>query len=195
MFRPSFKIPLSIAFGAGVVSKQHLSACAGAGNKARSAPISLANRVVLITGATAGIGEACAWRFAEHGSKLVLVGRRDDRLSSLKKDLVKAYPDLDVHTVALSVSDTEAVAALPSKLPDKFKNVEVLVNNAGLALGVSAVDTNSIEDAKTVMDTNVLGVIAMCRAFIPGMKEREVGHIINMGSIAVSSARFSLCCL
>lgn len=187
MFKASFKIPLSVALGASVMAKNHLSACAG--NTARSTPISLANRVVLITGATAGIGEACAWRFAEQGSKLVLIGRRDDRLRELKKDLLTSYPALDVHTVALSVTDFDAVAALPSKLPDKFKNVEVLVNNAGLALGVSTVDTNSLEDAKTVMDTNVLGVIALCRAFIPGMKEREVGHIINMGSIAVSSSQ------
>ncbi len=85
----------------------------------------------------------------------------------------------------MSVADTEAVAALPSKLPERFKNVEVLVNNAGLALGVSTVDTNSIEDAKTVMDTNVIGTIALCRAFVPGMKERGAGHIINMGSVAV----------
>ncbi len=92
---------------------------------------------------------------------------------------------MEVHTVVMSVADTDAVAALPSKLPERFRDVDILVNNAGLALGVSGVDTNSVLDAKTVLDTNVLGVIAMCRAFVPGMKERGSGHIINMGSVAV----------
>jgi 3-hydroxy acid dehydrogenase / malonic semialdehyde reductase len=151
----------------------------------RTTPLSLKNKVVMITGATAGIGMSCAWRFAEEGSNLILVGRRDDRLQSLKKDITASYPNVAVHTVAMSVTDYEKVAELPSKLPAQFKDVEVLVNNAGLALGVSSVEANDMEAAKTVMDTNVLGTIALCRAFLPGMKERGAGHVINMGSVAV----------
>lgn len=84
----------------------------------------------------------------------------------------------------MSVSNMDDVAALPSKLPEEFKNVEVLVNNAGLALGVNSVDTNDIKEGQIMMDTNVMGVIAMCRAFTPGMIARGLGHVINIGSIA-----------
>jgi NAD(P)-dependent dehydrogenase (short-subunit alcohol dehydrogenase family) len=152
---------------------------------ARTTPISLKGKVVLITGATAGIGESCAYRFAEEGCNLVLVGRRSDRLQSMKDDILAAYPDVAVHIVPMSVTDFDVVAALPNSLPDAFKNVEILVNNAGLALGVAPADSNDIRDARTVLDTNVMGSIALCRAFLPGMKERESGHIINMGSVAV----------
>ncbi len=195
MFKSAFRIPMSLAIfgGASHYNKSSMSYCAGPkGRSARSTPLSLANKVVLITGATAGIGEACAWQFAENGSKLILVGRREDRLAALKTEINSEYPAVKIHTVAMSVADTDAVAALPGLLPAEFKDVEILVNNAGLALGVSAVDTNSISDAKTVMDTNVIGVIAMCRAFVPGMKERGAGHIINMGSVAVSG-RYTVC--
>lgn len=151
----------------------------------RVKPLCLKNKVVLITGATAGIGASCAWRFAEEGCHLVLVGRRDDRLQKLKKELIAAYPSIDVHTVKMSVTDLKAVAELPKSLPAKFQNVDILLNNAGLALGVTPAESNDVEAAKTVMDTNVLGTIAMCSAFLPGMKERGTGHLINMGSIAV----------
>lgn len=188
MLKSAFRVPVSLALFGGASSYRKVSHCANnTGRSSRSTPISLANKVVLITGATAGIGEACAWQFAEQGSRLVLVGRREDRLAILKKKLIEEFPVLKVHTVAMSVADTDAVATLPQKLPAEFRDVEILVNNAGLALGVTTVDANSIEDAKTVMDTNVVGVIAMCRAFVPGMKERGAGHIINMGSVAVRS--------
>ena len=110
-----------------------------------SKPQSLSDRVVLITGATAGIGEACAWRFADAGSRLILVGRRAERLESLKSELVEEYPDLKVHCEAMSVTDLPAVEALPESLPEGFKNVEILVNNAGLALGVNPVYENSVQ--------------------------------------------------
>lgn len=184
MIKVSSRIPLSIMSGSYKMLGNLFST--------RSKLTSLKDCVVLITGATAGIGEACAWRFADLGSKLVLVGRREERLRMLKNDLLSNYPELDVHTVALSVSDTETVVALPAQLPEKFANVEVLINNAGLGIGVGAADEISVQDARTVLNTNVLGVIAMCRAFIPGMKERGIGHIINMGSISVSCVSFNL---
>lgn len=152
----------------------------------RVTPLDLTNKVVLITGASSGIGAACAWQFAEEGCHLVLIGRRDDRLQQLKKEITTSYPKVDVHTVAMSVTDLEKVAALPKSLPGKFHDVDILLNNAGLALGVTPADLNDVAAAKTVLDTNVLGTIALSSAFLPGMKERGTGHLINMGSIAVS---------
>jgi 3-hydroxy acid dehydrogenase/malonic semialdehyde reductase len=146
----------------------------------------LKDEVVLITGASAGIGAACAWRFAELGSKLVLVGRRDQRLTELKKAIQKEYPNVKVHTVAMSVTDLPKVESLPKDLPEEFRDVVVLVNNAGLARGVTSVENNDLSDALEVMETNVIGTIAFSRAFLPGMKERGSGHIVNMGSVAVS---------
>lgn len=113
-----------------------------------------------------------------------MIGRRKDKLESLQSAITKEYPSVRVHTVAISVTDLDAVAALPQALPEEFAKVRVLVNNAGLALGVTAVDQNSVADAKTVLDTNVLGTIAFTSAFLPGMKARAEGHIINMGSVA-----------
>jgi FlaA1/EpsC-like NDP-sugar epimerase len=146
----------------------------------------LRNKVVLVTGATAGIGAACAWRFAEEGARLVLVGRRADRLRELKIAIEEAYPDIAVHTVPLSITDFEEVAKLPTSLPPDFQEIDILVNNAGLAKGVNSVEENNMNDAKEVLETNVLGTIAMCSAFLPGMKERGRGHVVNMGSVAVS---------
>ena len=139
---------------------------------------------MLITGASAGIGRACVWRFAEKGARLVLVARRADKLAELRNDLLAEFPTLHVHIVPMSVTDTDAVAALPAALPAPFRDVYCLVNNAGLALGVSPVDKNVVADAKTMLDANVLGTIAFCSAFIPGMKARGAGHVVNMGSCA-----------
>jgi hypothetical protein len=154
----------------------------------KSALTDLKDQVVLITGASAGIGAACAWRFAEQGSKLVLVGRREQRLNELKAALQTEYPGLKVHVVALSVTDLPKVEALPAELPAEFRDVDILVNNAGLARGVTSVETNDLKDAVEVMETNVIGTIAFSRAFLPGMKARGRGHLVNMGSVAVRKA-------
>eukprot|EP01040_Poterioochromonas_malhamensis_P016893 gene16893-19288_t len=154
------------------------------GRPKRSPLTSVKDKVVLITGASAGIGLACAWRFADEGSRLILVGRRKDRLEAIKSEINQTYPDLKIHVVALSVTDYDAVAKLPQQLPADFKNVEILVNNAGLARGVTSVEHNSIVDAIEVIETNILGTIAFTTAFAPGMKERGRGHIVNMGSVA-----------
>eukprot|EP00428_Durinskia_dybowskii_P068959 CAMPEP_0170395320 /NCGR_PEP_ID=MMETSP0117_2-20130122/21715_1 /TAXON_ID=400756 /ORGANISM="Durinskia baltica, Strain CSIRO CS-38" /LENGTH=303 /DNA_ID=CAMNT_0010651621 /DNA_START=22 /DNA_END=933 /DNA_ORIENTATION=+ len=180
----SLRVSVPVAAGFTALSQGNIKSFSQARKSSRVAPMSLKNKVVLVTGATAGIGASCAWQFAEEGCKLILVGRRDDRLQSVKKDILSNYPNIDVHTVSMSVSDLKAVAELPNKLPAKFKDVEIIVNNAGLALGVTPADENDMEAAQTVMDTNVLGTIAMCRAFLPGMKQRGSGHIINMGSVA-----------
>lgn len=138
----------------------------------------------MVTGATSGIGEACAWRFAEEGCKIVLVGRREDKLDEIKQLMLSEFPSLSVLTVPMSICDLDAVAKLPTSLPSEFQNVSILVNNAGLALGVSSAEDNNMDDVLTVMNTNAIGLIAMCTAFLPGMKARGEGHLINMGSIA-----------
>ena len=163
-------------------SNQHYAFCRPSPTKNTS----MENKVVLITGATAGIGESTAWAFAALNSKLILVGRRGKNLEQIKTDIQKEYPKLKVHVAVMDVSDTAACMALPSNLPAEFREVDVLVNNAGCALGVETAATNDLAQGEQMMQTNVMGVIAMCRAFLPGMKERGRGHIINMGSIAGS---------
>lgn len=113
-----------------------------------------------------------------------MIGRRENLLESLKHDITAKYPAAKIHTIAMSVTDLDKVKDLPSTLPEEYQDVEVLVNNAGLALGVASVDENDMKDAETVLNTNVLSIIALCRALVPGMKQRGSGHIINIGSIA-----------
>lgn len=144
---------------------------------------SLAGQVVLITGASSGIGEACAWRFAEAGAKLVLIARRRDRLEQLAADISAAYKG-GVHSVCLDVRDSAAVLRLPSELPSAFAEVDVLVNNAGLALGTEPVHEMSLDDVSTMLDTNVKQLMVFTRTFTPGMVLRNRGHVINIGSVA-----------
>ena len=115
---------------------------------------------------------------------MIIAGRRRERLEELKAEILKDLPSSKIHVQILDVRDVEACMALPTQLPADFSDVAVLVNNAGLALGVSTVDTNDLGQAENMLATNVLGLMAMCRAFAPGMKQREEGHIINIGSIA-----------
>ncbi|CAE8697818.1 unnamed protein product, partial [Polarella glacialis] len=152
----------------------------------RYAPMDLAGTAVLITGATAGIGEATAWRFAELGCRLALAGRRTERLEALKAELCKSFPWLpEPLAVTLDVSDMAQVAALPSQLEAAgMPEVDILVNNAGLALGVAAADENDMSDVQTMIATNVLGVMALVKAFGPGMRSRCRGHIVNISSVA-----------
>lgn len=142
---------------------------------------------MLITGATAGIGEACAWRFAESGCKLVLLGRRAERLDSLQGQLSERFK-VQIQTIVFDVRDIDKVDGLLDVLEPEFKEVDVLVNNAGLALGVAGVQDNDLEDAKNMYQTNVLGVIAFTRTFSRGMVARNSGHIVNISSIAAHEA-------
>lgn len=152
------------------------------------ASYSIAGQVALITGASAGIGEACAWRLAEAGCKLVLIARREARLAALQHAIQHHYPGVAVHTLAMDVQDLEAIAALPQQLPDEFREVDILLPNAGLALGVAPVHELDMEDAQTMVNTNVLSVMAFVRAFTPGMVARNRGHLIFMSSIAAHEA-------
>lgn len=136
---------------------------------------------VLVTGATAGFGEATTRRFISAGAKVIGTGRRQDRLDALKAELGEAF-----HPLPLDVRDSEAVLAAPDALPDNFSAVDVLVNNAGLALGLEGGDQANLEDWRTMIETNCLGLAACSRAFLPGMVARDRGHIFNIGSVAGS---------
>lgn len=138
-----------------------------------------ANRVVVVTGATSGIGEATARRFAEAGARVVLIGRRDDRLASLADTLGGgALP------VQLDVRDADAVSQAFQGLPDEYAAIDVLVNNAGLALGLEGAPEANLDDWETMVDTNVKGLMYCARAVLPGMVARDTGHIVNIGSVA-----------
>eukprot|EP01098_Paradermamoeba_levis_P003280 TRINITY_DN1514_c0_g2_i1.p1 TRINITY_DN1514_c0_g2~~TRINITY_DN1514_c0_g2_i1.p1 ORF type:complete len:263 (-),score=81.30 TRINITY_DN1514_c0_g2_i1:41-829(-) len=144
---------------------------------------SLKGKVVLITGASAGIGEASAIDFASCGSKLILGGRRIERLEALKKDLVAKF-GVEIHVAVLDVTSSDSVQKFVDSIPSDLKQIDILVNNAGLALGVDTAWEVSSADVDAMIDTNVKGVLNMLRAVVPGMVKRNVGHIINVGSIA-----------
>ncbi|MDW8848258.1 bifunctional NADP-dependent 3-hydroxy acid dehydrogenase/3-hydroxypropionate dehydrogenase YdfG [Erwinia sp. MMLR14_017] len=137
--------------------------------------------IVFVTGATAGFGESITRRFIAHGHKVVATGRRQERLQVLKEELGDAlYPlQLDVRNRA---GIEEALASLPAE----WRNIDVLVNNAGLALGIEPAHKANLDDWELMIDTNNKGLVYMTRAVLPGMVERNIGHIINIGSIAGS---------
>ncbi|MCS7055508.1 MAG: SDR family oxidoreductase [Thermoflexales bacterium] len=141
--------------------------------------ISLRDRIVFITGASSGIGEACARAFAAQGAKLVLCARRYERLQKL----AEALP-VPTHIFALDVTDRRAVETAVATLPDEFRAVDILINNAGLSRGLNKFHEGSVEDWEEMINTNIKGVLYVTRAILPGMIERQRGHIINLGSVA-----------
>ena len=141
------------------------------------------NKIVLITGATSGIGLACARKFAANGDKLILTGRNEQRLTELKREL-----GTDVLTLAFDVRDREKAKEYINGLPDEWKSIDVLVNNAGLALGLEPEYEGNLDDWETMIDTNIKGLLTMTRLVVPGMVERNSGHIINVGSVAGDAA-------
>lgn len=140
-------------------------------------------KIVLITGATSGIGLACARKFAENGDKLILTGRNESRLAEIKKELAT-----EVLTLAFDVRDREQAKKCISELPAEWQQIDVLVNNAGLALGLEPEYEGSLEDWETMIDTNIKGLLTMTRLVVPGMVQRNSGHIINVGSVAGDAA-------
>ena len=143
-------------------------------------------KVVLITGATSGIGEACARKFAEGGYDLILTGRNEDKLKAICEK-VKAF-GADVLPLTFDVRDSEAATAAVESLQGKWKTVDVLINNAGLALGLDKEYEGDWEDWATMIDTNIKGLLIMTRLVVPAMVERNKGHIINIGSVAGDAA-------
>ena len=141
------------------------------------------NKIVFITGATAGIGKACAEKFAAANYNLVITGRRKDRLESLKKELESSYP-VEVITCCFDVQQREAVFSAVNELPESWKNIDILINNAGLALGRDSFEAADMDDWDTMMHTNVDGLLYVSRAVLPFMIKNNRGHIINLGSIA-----------
>jgi 3-hydroxy acid dehydrogenase/malonic semialdehyde reductase len=139
------------------------------------------NNTVLITGATSGFGQSCARRFSANGWDLVLIGRRTDRLNDLKAELSDKSR---IHTIVLDVRDRESVTSRLQNLPDLFRNVDVLINSAGLALGLLPAHQTDLNDWETMVDTNIKGLMYCTRGLLPGMVERNRGHIINLGSVA-----------
>lgn len=141
------------------------------------------NRHVLITGATSGIGLECARIFAQHGDHVLLAGRREERLAAVKAELETAY-GVQVHTLVLDVRNRADVEAKVKPAIEAFGGVDVLVNNAGLAQGLDDFQDSSIDDAVTMIDTNVKGLIYVTKAVLPFMMAQNSGHIVNMGSTA-----------
>jgi 3-hydroxy acid dehydrogenase / malonic semialdehyde reductase len=140
---------------------------------------SLTDKIVLITGASSGIGEACARAFAEAGAKLILSARRLQRLQALAAEL-KTPP----HLITLDVRDQPAVERAISALPQEWRDIDILLNNAGLSRALTKLQEYDIEDIDEMVDTNVKGLLYVTRAIAPGMVARGRGHIINIGSIA-----------
>jgi len=134
-----------------------------------------------ITGATSGFGKACAELFAQDGWNLVLAARRTDRLEDLKAQL---EGDIAVHIITLDVRNRQAVNDAVAGLPDQFADVDILLNNAGLALGLAPAQKADLDDWDTMVDTNIKGMMYCTRALLPGMVERNRGHIFNVGSVA-----------
>jgi NADP-dependent 3-hydroxy acid dehydrogenase YdfG len=141
------------------------------------------NKIVFITGATAGFGEACAYKFAENNYDLIINGRRTERLEALKTKLETTY-SIRCYTLPFDVQDREAVLQSINSLPESWKNIDILVNNAGLALGRDLFHEASLDDWDTMMDTNVKGLLYVSKAVVPFMIARKKGHIVNLGSIA-----------
>ncbi len=144
------------------------------------------NKIVLITGATSGIGLACARKFAENGDKLILTGRNEQLLADIKKELTEK--GAEVLTLVFDVRDREKARSSITALPAEWKNIDVLVNNAGLALGLEPEFEGDYDDWETMIDTNIKGLLTMTRLVVPGMVERNSGHIINVGSVAGDAA-------
>ena len=149
--------------------------------------LSLKGKVVFITGASSGIGMACAKSFASAGAKLLLGARRIDRLKELTREIKKTC-SVDVFPMKMDVTEFKGLEKGLLGLPEEWKKVEILINNAGLSARLDKVYDANVEDWDTMIDTNVKGLLYVTRLILPGMVERNRGHVINLGSIAGSGA-------
>lgn len=145
--------------------------------------MTLENQIVLITGASSGIGAACAQAFAQSGAKLILAARRLDRLEAIAADLKDKFAGA-IHLIQLDVRDRAQVESAVSALPEDWTAVDILINNAGLSRGLDKLHEGQIADWEEMIDTNVKGLLYVTRSIVPGMVARGRGHVINIGSIA-----------
>ncbi|HTN06393.1 SDR family NAD(P)-dependent oxidoreductase [Agriterribacter sp.] len=141
------------------------------------------NKIVFITGATSGFGAACAVQFAEAGYDIIINGRREDRLKHLKKDMEQKFA-VRVLPLPFDVRKRQEVFKAVHTLPDDWRNISILINNAGLALGRDFFDEADIDEWDTMLDTNVKGLLYVSKAVLPLMLAQNKGHIINLGSVA-----------
>ena len=141
---------------------------------------SLAGKVIFVTGASAGIGAACARAFADLGARLLLLARRGDRLLALEPELRQAGA-ADVHSLVADVRDFDALRGAYEGLPPAWREVEVLVNNAGLSRGLDPLQSGKLEDWNEMIDTNVKGLLHVDRVVLPGMVERARGTVVHLG--------------
>jgi len=144
-------------------------------------------KTILITGASSGIGEGCARKFASEGSDLILNARSTEKLLELKSELESKY-SIEVCLLPYDVRDREAASSAIASLQGKWKNIDVLINNAGLVIGVDKETEGSLDEWDIMIDTNIKGLLTITRLVTPGMVERGKGHIINIGSIAGDAA-------
>ena len=139
--------------------------------------------IVLITGATAGFGEACAHKFASNNYDIIITGRRSERLDSLKEELTQKY-SVEVLSLCFDVRDRNQTEQILYNLPEKWQAINVLVNNAGLASGFDTIQDGDVDDWDKMIDTNVKGLLYVSKMILPGMVSRKQGHVINIGSTA-----------
>lgn len=142
----------------------------------------LLNKIALITGTTSGIGKACALALAHQGVSIIATGRRKLELETLADEIRKLK--VRCHTIELDVRDYESIKKHLHDLPPEWQQIDILINNAGLALGLDKLDKGDIDDWNTMIDTNIKGLLYMTKLVLPGMIARNQGHIVNMGSVA-----------
>lgn len=144
---------------------------------------SLENQIILITGASSGIGTACAKIFAGAGAKLILAARRLERLQELADTLSQEF-SVEIHLLQLDVRDRIAVESAISTLPPSWSDIDILINNAGLSRGLDKLHEGNFQDWEEMIDTNIKGLLYLSRYVVPGMVSRDRGHVVNLGSIA-----------
>ncbi len=146
----------------------------------------MSKKIVLVTGATSGIGEGCARRFAQGGYNVIATGRNNEKLQQLKREL--EAEGTEVLTLCFDVRDRQAATEAIGSLPDRWRDIDVLVNNAGLARGLEPLYEGNPDDWDQMIDTNIKGLLTMIKLIVPHMVERNHGHIINIGSVAGDAA-------
>ncbi len=143
----------------------------------------IVNKIALITGASAGFGEAIAFILAEHGWNLIITGRRKERLEKIAASLHEEF-GVDTHALPFDIRDRKETEIAINSIPHKFKEIDLLVNNAGLASGFDTIQEGNFDDWEAMIDTNIKGLLYVSRLLLPGMIERKKGHVINIGSTA-----------